>query len=93
LGDRLAGGGPPTAKATPQPSGGFTVQTGAFSTLSKAKAEAAKLASRGITRTLPLRDPRGKTLYAVQIGRFQSKLEADRFRKSLGRTAFVTTAD
>jgi septal ring-binding cell division protein DamX len=95
LGDRLAGGGPPpsTAKATPQPSGGFTVQTGAFSTLSKAKAEAAKLASRGITRTLPLRDPRGKTLYAVQIGRFQSKQEADRFRRSLGRTAFVTTAD
>jgi cell division septation protein DedD len=97
LGDRLAAPltapGPSSPTAQPAPAGRFTVQTGAFSTLTKAKAEAAKLASRGFTRTLPIRDARGSILYAVQIGRFPTKQEAERFRRSLGRTAFVTTAD
>lgn len=94
LGDRLAGGGPTAAAVAQRPAtGSYTVQTGAFSTLKKAQSEAAKLARRGVTRTLPIRDGRGKTLYAVQVGLFPTKQEADRFRQGFGRTAFVTSAE
>jgi hypothetical protein len=93
LGDRLAGGGPTAAPAPARPAKGYTVQTGAFSTLAKAQSEAAKFARRGVTRTLPIRDRTGRTLYAVQVGYFQTKQEAERFRRGLGRSAFVTTVE
>jgi tetratricopeptide (TPR) repeat protein len=102
IGDRLSGNGPAILKASTQPSttkpntspnGMFTVQAGAFSSLTKAKSTAAKLAPRGSTRTTPIKDTKGRTLYAVQVGRFATKQDAETLRRSLGSTAFVTTYD
>jgi tetratricopeptide (TPR) repeat protein len=98
IGDRLAGGGPALPPAPKQASapaskpvlaahGRFTVQTGAFSTLRRAQSEAKKYS--GPTKTIPITDHSGKKLYAVQVGRYASKQDADRVRKTLGNGAVV----
>jgi hypothetical protein len=38
---------------------------------------------------VPIKTPSGKTLYAVQVGRYQSKTDADRVRRTLGHGAIV----
>lgn len=96
IADRLAGGGPVLATSKPSstpPTGKYTVQTGAFSTLTKAKREAERFASRAATRTVPIRDKKGRTLYAVQVGRFATKQQAEQFRTGVSRTAVVTLAE
>ena len=91
IGDRLAGRGP--ALAGSSGTGKYTVQTGAFSTLQKARTEARRFTSVAATKTVPIRDKAGRLLYAVQVGRFPTKQAADQFRRGLGRTAFVTAAE
>jgi tetratricopeptide (TPR) repeat protein len=95
IADRLAGGGPKlAAKPAPQtPTGKYTVQAGAFSSPAKAKSEAQKFASKTTTRTVPIKDKKGRTLYAVQVGRFPTKQAAEQYRRNVGRTAVVTLAD
>jgi tetratricopeptide (TPR) repeat protein len=95
IGDRLSGGGPKFSPpgSSPGGTGKFTIQTGAFATLQKAQKEASKFASKVTTRTVPIRDKAGRTLYAVQVGRYATKQAAEKARPSYGRTAFVTTAE
>jgi len=95
IADRLAGGGPvlATKPVSQTATGKYTVQAGAFSTASKAKTEAQKFSSKATTRTVPIKDRKGRTLYAVQVGRFPTKQAAEQFRKNVGRTAVVTLAD
>jgi hypothetical protein len=93
IGDRLNGSGPAapaTAGASPSTGKGkFTVQAGAFSTLKRASSEAKQLSSKGPTRTVPIKDHSGRSLYAVQVGRFQTKQDAEQLRKALGPSAVV----
>ncbi|HYE60433.1 MAG TPA: SPOR domain-containing protein [Phycisphaerales bacterium] len=95
IADRLAGGGPLLNEKPGQqfPRGKYTVQTGAFSTVAKAKREAQKFAAKAATRTVPIRDRKGRTLYAVQVGRFATRAQADQFRQGVSRTAVVTTVE
>ncbi len=95
LADRLSGGGPalvPAAVGTPKisPTGKYTLQLGAFSSIKKAKTEAKKLLDAGATRTVPIRDKTGRTLYAVQFGRYATKQDAEAARRAVAPTAFVT---
>jgi cell division protein FtsN len=82
----------PAPAPTPTPrtlSGGFTVQTGVYSTLKRAKAEARRFQTKGPTRTLQITNRAGAILWAVQVGRFASKQDADRVRKLVGNGAIV----
>jgi SPOR domain len=106
IGERLAGGGPalppaptpstaPKQTAAPSPSkhapgayGHYTVQTGAFSTLKRAQSEAKRYS--GPTKAVPIINNAGKKLYAVQVGRYGSRQDAERVRKALGNGAVVT---
>jgi hypothetical protein len=67
----------------------YTVQTGVYSTLKRANSEARKYQAKGPTRTLQITNRAGVILYAVQVGRFASKLDADRVRKAVGNGAIV----
>jgi len=55
----------------------FWVQTGAFSTITKAEGVKENLASRGITSIIENRDMDGKTLFRVRIGPYTSQNEAN----------------
>ena len=55
----------------------FWVQTGAFSTVSKAEGVKETLASKGITSIIENRDVEGRTLFRVRVGPYTSKNEAD----------------
>jgi hypothetical protein len=104
IADRLAGHGP-SLPTTPSPSlaqktptsippsqavsGRYTVQTGAFSTLKKAKTEAKRYQAHGPTKAIPITDHAGNTLYAVQVGRYATKQDAERVRQALGNGAIV----
>ncbi len=98
IGDRLAGArsasAPKASSSKPIPAKGtiggrYTVQTGAFSTLKKAKTEAKKYVSQGSTKAIPITDSSGKKLYAVQVGRFSTKQDAEMVRRSVGHGAIV----
>jgi len=90
IGDRISG--PGTIHASPPPGAGkYTVQAGAFSSLTRAKTEAKALRSKGAPRTVPIKSSAGQTLYAVRLGYFKTKQEADLLRKILGSRAIVTT--
>jgi septal ring-binding cell division protein DamX len=81
-----------TASTTSRPgtaSGRFTVQTGAYASLKKANTEARKYQAKGPSKAVQITDRSGKTLYAVQVGRYASKQDADRVRKTLGNGAIV----
>lgn len=89
IGDRLAGmpvdrpaAGPPIA------AGEWTVQAGAFASRAAADSLAASLSRHGPTRIVPLVNG-GKTLYAVRVGRYRTKAEADRVRGAIGKGAAV----
>ncbi|GJQ29327.1 MAG: hypothetical protein HBSAPP03_12110 [Phycisphaerae bacterium] len=101
LGDRLAGRG-----ATPVTSGGgeksgppggggvFTVQAGAFKAQSTARTTADGLIKRGYeARVVPIRDKAGVTLYAVRVGRYATKAQAEAVRKAVGTSAIITGAE
>jgi septal ring-binding cell division protein DamX len=99
IGDRLAGASPASlSSAHPKTGptstvsavgGRYTVQTGAFSSLKKAKTEAKKYVSRGPAKAIRITDSAGKKLYAVQVGRFSTKQDAEMVRRSVGHGAIV----
>lgn len=102
--DRLAGVPPPqkgtkiaagsgsrgtTPNAMPQMRGGaFTVQVGAFSTPALAQKEAAKFRRWGAPQITPVTKS-GQTLYAVRLGSFATKADAENFRRQIGSSARV----
>lgn len=102
--DRLAGVPPPakgskiaagsgsrvtTPNAMPQMRGGaFTVQVGAFSSPALAQKEAAKFRRWGAPQIAPV-TKNGQTLYAVRLGSFATKADAENFRRQIGSTARV----
>jgi tetratricopeptide (TPR) repeat protein len=102
IGDRLAGGGPPmTAAAAVKPAGPtspkastaragrFTVQTGAYASLNKAKALAKRYQAKGPAKTVALKDHSGRTVYAVQVGRYATRQDAEKVRQAVGNGAIV----
>jgi hypothetical protein len=87
IGDRLATGGPQPSAGS---AGQFTVQAGAMSTGQAAERLAAGLAHHGPSRIVPIARG-GRTLYAVRVGAFATKSEAERVRAMIGKGAIVTT--
>ena len=76
--------------------GPWTVQVGAFTDVRRANEQAARV--RSTAARLGLGEPRvraitssGRTLHAVQVGTFNSRVSADRARTSLGSSAVVTS--
>ena len=67
------------AKSTREPKGqnDFWVQTGAFSTITKAEGVKSTLASKGITSIIENRDVNGQTLFRVRVGPYTSQNEAN----------------
>jgi len=55
----------------------FWVQTGAFSTVTKAEGVKDTLSSKGITSIIENRNVNGQTLFRVRVGPYTSKNEAD----------------
>lgn len=104
IGDRLRTGGPPTGATTGTPPPGgrntppsasygkFTVQCGAFISRKSADQKAAELRRFGPSRVVEIFGSKGQRLYAVRIGRYVNRADADRLKKSVGRDAIVTTA-
>ncbi len=77
--------------------GGLVLQVGAFSSHQRAQGLADRLRDRSAAAGLA--EPRviettskGKPVFVVQIGRFESRPDADRAKASLGEVAFVTEA-
>jgi len=84
-------GGPATKR------GGLVLQVGAFSSHQRAQGLADRLRDRATAAGLA--EPRvietstkGKAVFVVQVGRFGTRPEADKAKKSLGEVAFVTEA-
>lgn len=79
-------------------SGVYAVQIGAFSDLTNAQraaSDASAMASRyklGEPRVVGRSGPNGTMLYVVQVGRFQSRVEADAARLNMGGAAIVASA-
>ena len=98
ISNRLANLKPPT-----QPpvvgggSGAFTIQLGSYAEFARANTQAAASRSKVVTAGLP--NPRivqtskdGKVMYAVRVGRFNTRDDAERARSRLGRDGFVMAA-
>ncbi|MDR3139745.1 MAG: SPOR domain-containing protein [Treponema sp.] len=69
-----------TTKATVQPLAGrnnYWVQTGSFSTKTRAEGAKDMLAAKGITPIIENRDVNGKTFFRVRVGPYTSQNEAD----------------
>lgn len=92
IGDRLAGI-PPAGGGNPRPApssaGAYTVQAGAFSARDTAERLAAKCQRVAPARIVTI-SKNGRTLYAVHVGRFATKSEANSIRTRLGTEAIVT---
>lgn len=79
-------------------SGAYAVQIGAFSDLANAQRaanDASATATRynlGEPRVVGRSGPNGTMLYVVQVGRFQSRIEADAARLNMGGAAIVASA-
>lgn len=69
--------------------GMFSVQMGAFSTEKNAQTEAVKAARFGAPRVVPITSSKGQRLYAVRIGAFGSRPEADALKARIGPNARV----
>lgn len=72
--------------------GRFTVQVGAFTRKTSAETEAARHAARG-SRVVSIVDAQGRTLWAVRIGLFATRQEADATRRQMGASARVVAAE
>jgi DedD protein len=64
-------------KQKPQAQDNFWVQTGSFSTVTRAEGVKDTLASKGIISLIENRDVDGKTFFRVRVGPYTSKNEAD----------------
>lgn len=102
IGDRLnasAGRGPGLATqpgVQPQAGGGETrwsVQVGAFSSFTNAQKQLGRFKAWGLPRVVEM-NKGGKQLFAVRVGIYTTRAEADRIKASIGKEAtIVTTAD
>jgi len=87
IADRMASGsagGPGSAVK-----GSWSVQMGAFSTEKNAQTEAAKAARFGAPRVVPITSSKGQRLFAVRVGAFPSRADADALKARIGPTARV----
>jgi len=85
------------AGPTPDGSGTFTLQLGAFGDFQRAMAESARLQPKAQAAGLP--NPRvvrsakdGKPLYVVRVGRYPTRAEGETARNKLGATGVVMAA-
>lgn len=85
--DRLAGAGP-----SPTSAGGYAVQVGAFSTRANAEKEARKYGSFGTPRIVEITDSKGRHLWAVRVGQFPSRDQANGLKKRMGASSRVVAA-
>ncbi|MDX2148264.1 MAG: SPOR domain-containing protein [Planctomycetota bacterium] len=78
--------------------GAYTVQAGAFSSRSRATTQANAMKVRansmglGVPRVASVQDRGGKTLYAVRVGRFATRQDAERAARSMGSGAIAVHA-
>lgn len=96
VGDRLAGRSSPVARGgsgTGSSTTAYTVQAGLFSRRSAADQLLRSLPVRDQARVVSTRDSAGRDLFAVRVGRFSSKSQADTVRKRLGAGAFVMASE
>ncbi len=68
----------------------WSVQVGAFTNRFNAQREVDKLRTRGEARIVEIKDKNGRPLYAVRLGRYPSKSQAEAVRRSLGGASWVT---
>lgn len=73
----------------PKSAAKFAVQVGAFSTQAKAAEAAAKFGRFGAVRTIPITSKSGAKLYAVRIGQYATRPEADAQRRRIGADSRV----
>jgi tetratricopeptide (TPR) repeat protein len=68
----------------------FAIQAGAFARRDAAEKLADSLRARQfVVRIVPIRDKAGRALYAVRVGEYPSKAEAEGARLSIGKDAIV----
>ena len=98
IGDRLSGAPIPTTTARPAgtagrtSTGGYTVQIGAFADQRTAQRQAGRVRASSPARTTQITDRAGNRLYAVRVGRYGTRQEAEQARRSIGGRAIVTAA-
>ncbi len=96
IGDRLAGIAPHTGTTGPGSGNalrGWSVQVGAFADAKKADAQARQMSRHGATRVVLITGRNGTRLYAVRIGRFVNRDDADQLRRRIGSGAVVVNGD
>lgn len=93
IGDRLAAPASPTAPKAAKPVGPtkFTVQIGAYSSYTNAQKQLSRYRAYGTPRVVETTDKQGKKLFAVRIGLYPTRAEADKVRKTVGSGAAVMT--
>lgn len=91
IADRQSGSMAIRQAATPGPVK-YSVQAGAFSSRNNAITQARALASRGAPRVVEITDSKGRRLYAVRLGMFTSRQDAESLRAKIGATARVVAA-
>lgn len=94
----VTGSGTGTGRKPAAGAGGWTLQAGAFSTLSRAVDRSKQLApvtaKAGLAapRAVMIRDKAGKVMYAVRIGNYPSKQAADAAKGRIPVETYVTEA-
>ncbi|MBX3381038.1 MAG: SPOR domain-containing protein [Phycisphaeraceae bacterium] len=94
ISDRLAA----VSGTQPTGTGQFTVQLGAFSSFQRAQVQAdryrtrAQSAGHTTPRIVQTANAKGVKVYAVRVGRFTKRSDAEAVRKGLGSEAQITTA-
>jgi cell division septation protein DedD len=97
IGDRLRTSTPaatPSQPTTPsQPGAGVrhTVQVGAFSSFTNAQKQLSRYRSYGNARVVEITSRDGRKLFAVRIGQYATRAEAERVRQAVGEGASLTT--
>jgi len=93
IGDRLAAASkPPTPPpATAKGPVRFTVQVGAFSSYTNAQQQLARFRAYGSPRVVEITDKQGRKLFAVRVGSFATRPEADQVKNNIGKEAVITT--
>lgn len=94
ISDRLAA----VSGTQPTGTGQYTVQLGAFSSFQRAQVQAdryrtrAQSAGYATPRIVQTANAKGVKVYAVRVGRFTKRSEAEAVQRSLGAEAKITTA-
>lgn len=94
IGDRLnAPIVTPVAPKAPTKAGAtmFTVQVGAFSSYTNAQKQLSRFRAYGSPRVVEVTDSKGKKLFAVRVGTYATRPEAERIKNNIGAEARVMT--